>query len=148
MFVSNIKKIKWLFIQRTLGKEIEALLGQYQQISPWQSSVCCVERGITFVWNVWRRLHQFTWRPSYNAVLGCSSTLLRQVGCQYDKITENVFMFHYLLSPYNFYLSVPINAPNFNSKGSWNNISSCDQFEIKWSHYQRNHPAHQSDLVT
>ena len=31
-------KIKWLFIQRTLGKEIEALLGQYQQIF-----------GITFV---------------------------------------------------------------------------------------------------
>ena len=60
-----------------------------------------------------------------------SSTLLRQVGCQYDKITDNIFMFHYLLSPFNLYLSILIIGPNFNSMDPKNNISSSDQFEIK-----------------
>ena len=44
-----------------------------------------------------------------------SSTLLRQMGCQYDNITDNIFMLHYLLSPCNFYLLDLINAPDFNS---------------------------------
>ena len=61
----------------------------------------------------------------------CSPSLLRQMEFTYDTITHNIFMLHYLLSPCNLYLSVLIIAPNFNSMCPWNNISSCDQFEIK-----------------
>ena len=37
-------------------------------------------------------------------IMLCSSPLLRQVGYQYDKITDNIFMLHYLLSPCNLYM--------------------------------------------
>ena len=142
------------------------LLFSLQQMNFWASwnsysSNSCITLFIIFIFKhlsksytytqystVWRRLRQFTWRPSYNAVLVCSSTLLRQMGFQYDNITDNIFMFHYLLSPCNLYMSVLMNDPNFISMGPWNDITSCDQFEIKWHHFQGNHPAHQSELVT